>query len=238
MSRSLPIHVGADADEAAAQAARMIAATLRDAISERGRATVAFSGGTTPWAMLRVLSTAKVAWELVDVFQVDERVAPAGDADRNSTHIESTLVRLAPVPKRRWHPIPVEEPDPAGAARRYERALRQSDGAAAGVLDVVHLGLGDDGHTASLVPGDPVLGVTDRLVAPTGIYAGHRRVTLTYPAINAARSIVWLTAGAGKGEMLRRLVAGDPTIPAGRVLQDRAVVVCDEAAAAPLLTER
>jgi 6-phosphogluconolactonase/glucosamine-6-phosphate isomerase/deaminase len=106
------------------------------------------------------------------------------------------------------------------------------------VLDVVHLGLGDDGHTASLVPGDPVLGVTDRLVAPTGPYLGHRRVTLTYPAINAARHIVWLVAGAGKGEMLRRLVAGDPTIPAGRVLQDRAVVVCDEAAAAPLLNER
>jgi 6-phosphogluconolactonase len=83
-----------------------------------------------------------------------------------------------------------------------------------------------------------VLGVTDRLVAPTGEYQSHRRVTLTYPALNAARSIVWLVAGAGKGEMLRRLVAGDGTIPAGRVLQDRAVVVCDEAAAAPLLNER
>jgi 6-phosphogluconolactonase len=185
--------------------------------------------------MLRVLAGETVDWQLVDVFQVDERVAPAGDPDRNSTHIESSLVRLAPVPKSRWHPIPVEEPDPAGAARRYERTLRDT---ADGVLDVVHLGLGDDGHTASLVPGDPVLGVTDRLVAPTGVYAGHRRVTLTYPTLNAARSIVWLAAGAGKGEMLRRLVAGDPTIPAGRVLQDRAVVVCDEAAAAPLLNER
>jgi 6-phosphogluconolactonase len=128
----------------------------------------------------------------------------------------------------------VEEPDPAGAARRYERTVRD---ATDGVLDVVHLGLGDDGHTASLVPGDPVLGVTDRLVAPTGVYQAHRRVTLTYPALNAARRIVWLVAGAGKGEMLRRLVAGDPTIPAGRVLQDRAAVVCDEAAAAPLLSD-
>ncbi len=235
MSRSLPIHVGADADETAAEAARVIGAALLDAIAERGRASVAFSGGTTPWAMLRVLAGAGLDWERVDVFQIDERVAPAGDRDRNATQIESALVRLAPVPKQRWHPIPVEEPDPAGAARRYERTFHDIT---AGVLDVVHLGIGDDGHTASLVPGDPVLGVTDRLVAPTGVYQGHRRVTLTYPALNAARTIVWLVAGAGKGEMLRRLVAGDPTIPAGRVLQDRAVVVCDEAAAAPLLTER
>jgi 6-phosphogluconolactonase len=235
MSRALPIHVGADPDETAADAARIIAASLRDAIAERGRASVAFSGGTSPWAMLRILAGAKVNWELVDVFQVDERVVPHGDADRNATHIEATLVKLAPIAKSRWHPMPVDEPDPAGAARRYERTLRET---ADGVLDVVHLGLGDDGHTASLVPGDPVLGVTDRLVAPAGPYLGHRRVTLTYPAINAARHVVWLVPGAGKGEMLRRLVAGDPTIPAGRVLQDRAVVVCDEAAAAPLLNER
>jgi 6-phosphogluconolactonase len=239
MSRSLPIHLGADADAAAAEAARVIASTLTRAIAERGRASVAFSGGTTPWAMLRVLAASKVAWEMVDVFQVDERVAPDGDPDRNATHIEASLVKLAPVPKSRWHPIPVEEPDPASAARHYERTLRNAlDGIAGRTLDVVHLGLGDDGHTASLIPGDPVLGVTDRLVAPTGVYQDHRRVTLTYAAINAARNIVWLAAGAGKSEMLRRLVAGDPTIPAGRVLQDRAVVVCDEAAAAPLLNER
>ena len=235
MSRSLPIHLGADADDAAAQAAQLVASALGSAIAERGRATVAFSGGTTPWAMLRVLAQSKVAWHLVDVFQVDERVAPAGDPDRNATHIEANLVARAPIGSSRWHPIPVEEPDPANAARRYERIVRDTTG---GVLDVVHLGIGDDGHTASLVPGDPVLGVTDRLVAPTGPYQGHRRVTLTYPALDAARQIVWLAAGAGKGEMLRRLVAGDPTIPAGRVLQDRATVVCDEAAAAPLLTER
>jgi 6-phosphogluconolactonase len=235
MSRSLPIHVGADVDEAAAQAARIIANSLRNAIAERGRATVAFSGGKTPWVMLRALAAASVDWQGVDVFQVDERVVPRDDPDRNATHIEAALIRVAPVPRARWHPIPVDEPDPAGAARHYERTLRD---VVEGDLDVVHLGLGDDGHTASLVPGDPVLGVTDRLVAPTGPYQGHRRVTLTYPAINAARNIVWLVAGTGKGEMLRRLVAGDPTIPAGRVLQDRAVVVCDEAAASPLLSDR
>jgi len=236
MSRELPVHVGADADAAAEQAAELVAQRLRDALAARNHASAAFSGGTTPWSMLRVLARAGLDWERIDVFQVDERVAPAGSDERNATHIEATLVKLAPVPSRRWHPIPVEEPDPAGAARRYERELRDATG---GELDVVHLGLGDDGHTASLVPGDPVLGVTDRLVAATtGEYQGCRRVTLTYAAINAARAVVWLTAGAGKGEMLRRLVAADPTIPAGRVLQDRAVVVSDEAAATPLLTER
>jgi 6-phosphogluconolactonase len=235
MSRSLPIHVGVDADDAAQQAAAMIAADLGAAIRERGRASVAFSGGTTPWTMLRALAGLDVAWERVDVFQVDERVAPAGDADRNATHIESTLISRVPIAPTRWHPIPVEEPDPTGAARNYERTLRALAG---DTLDVVHLGLGPDGHTASLVPGDPVLGETDRLVAATGPYQDHRRVTLTYPALNAARRIVWLTAGAGKGDMVRRLVAGDPTIPAGRVLQDRAVVVCDEVAAALLLDAR
>ncbi|HEX4491936.1 MAG TPA: 6-phosphogluconolactonase [Acidimicrobiia bacterium] len=235
MSRALPIHVGTDADDAAQQAAELIAADLATAIAQRGRASIAFSGGTTPWPMVRALATSKIAWDKVDVFQVDERVAPAGDPDRNATHLQSNLIGRSSIPKRNWHPIPVEEPDPAGAARNYERTLREVAGEA---LDVVHLGLGPDGHTASLVPGDPVLGETERLVAATGPYQGHRRVTLTYPALDAARRIVWFETGAAKGEILRRLVAGDPTIPAGRVLQDRAVVVCDEPAAALLLDGR
>ena len=235
MSRALPIHVGADADDAARQAAELIAADLTSAISQRGRASIAFSGGTSPWGMVRALAASKVAWDKVDVFQVDERVAPAGDPDRNATHIEADFVARASVAKKRWHPIPVEEPDPASAARLYERTLREVAGDA---LDVVHLGIGPDGHTASLVPGDPVLGETERRVAATGAYQGHRRVTLTYPALDAARRIVWFDLGAAKGEMIRRLVAGDPTIPAGRVLQDRAIVVCDEAAAALLLGGR
>jgi 6-phosphogluconolactonase len=235
MSRALPIHVGVDEQDAARQAAELVASELSAAIAQRGHATIAFSGGTTPWAMLRVLATIKLAWDHIDVFQVDERVAPDGDPDRNATHIESELISRASIGKQHWHPIPVQEPDPAAAARLYERTLRDVAGDA---LDVVHLGLGADGHTASLVPGDPVLGETERLVAATGPYQGHRRVTLTYPALDAARRIVWFEAGAAKGEILRRLVAGDPTIPAGRVLQDRAVVVCDEPAAALLLDAR
>jgi 6-phosphogluconolactonase len=235
MSRALPIHVGADADEAAREAAELIAADLTTAIAQRGHASIAFSGGTTPWPMVRALAGSKLAWDKIDVLQVDERVAPAGGPDRNATQIESNLVNRVPVAKQRWHPIPVEEPDPAAAARLYERTVRDVAGDA---IDVVHLGLGPDGHTASLVPGDPVLGETDRLVGATGVYQGHRRVTLTYPALDAARRIVWFETGAAKGEILRRLVACDPTIPAGRVLQDRAVVVCDEAAAALLLGGR
>ncbi len=238
MSTELPVHVGADLDEAAGIAAGIVADALRAAIDARGRASVAFSGGSTPWPMLRALATGaagELDWSRIAVLQVDERVAPSGSDDRNATHIVASLVRRAPVPKGQWYPIPVEEPDPAGAARRYERTVRETAG---GEIDVVHLGIGDDGHTASLVPGDPVLGENDRLVAATGEYEGHRRVTLTYPALAAARSIVWLIVTASKGEMLRRLVAGDATIPAGRVLQDRAVVVTDEPAAAPLLGER
>jgi 6-phosphogluconolactonase/glucosamine-6-phosphate isomerase/deaminase len=159
-------------------------------------------------------------------------VAPDGDPARNLNDLEAALLSKVPATA---HLFAVTDPDLDAAAAAYAADLHA---ACDGILDVVHLGLGDDGHTASLVPGDPVLGVTDRLVAPTGPYQEHRRVTLTYPALNAARQIVWLTAGASKAEMLRRLVAGDPTIPAGRVLQDRASVVCDEAAAAPLLNDR
>ena len=99
------------------------------------------------------------------------------------------------------------------------------------MLDLVHLGLGADGHTASLVPGDPVLDVKDRDVALTGIYRGARRMTLTYPIINRSRRILWVVTGSEKMEMLLRLRNMDATIPAGRIRQDRAVVLADRSAA-------
>ena len=222
--------VFADDREVAHQAARFIAAEARAAVAARGRFVLAVSGGHTPWVMLRDLADEDVPWGQLDLVQVDERVAPTGHADRNLTHLHESLLDLAPIPPERVHAMPVEAADLVGAAASYSATL----GAIAGtppVLDLVHLGLGPDGHTASLVPADPVLDLTDRDVALAGPYQDRERMTLTYPTINRARRILWVVTGAAKADMLARLRAGDPTIPAGRVSQERAVVFADRAAA-------
>jgi 6-phosphogluconolactonase len=181
--------------------------------------------------MLRALAAENVPWKGMHVVQVDERVAPAGDPDRNLRHLRDSLLAHAPLPPEQIHAMAVESPDLEGAAAQYARVLEQIAGSPP-VLDLTHLGLGPDGHTASLVPGDPVLDVTDRDVAPTvTAYQGRRRMTLTYPAINRSRRILWLVTGSEKVAMLARLLAGDRTIPAGRVRQDEAIVLADRAAA-------
>jgi 6-phosphogluconolactonase len=225
-----------DDDEKAAQAAAArIAAEARTLVMARGRFVLAVSGGKTPWIMLRALGTEDVPWPSVHIVQVDERIAPAGSPDRNLTHLrESLLGRPAgagapPLRPEQIHAMPVESDDLEAAARQYSETLQSLSGSPP-VLDLVHLGLGPDGHTASLVPGDPVLGITDADVALTGIYQSRRRMTLTYPALNRARRILWLATGAEKSAMLTRLRAADPTIPAGRVRQDQAVIIADRAA--------
>jgi 6-phosphogluconolactonase len=227
------IEVLADDATVARQGAVLVAAEARAAVAARGRFVVAFSGGHTPWQMLRALANEDVPWVGVHVVQVDERVAPAGDPDRNLTHLSDTLLAHAPMRPEQVHAMPVEEPDLEAAAARYAGTLQAIAGPEP-VLDLVHLGLGPDGHTASLVPGDPALGVTDRDVAVTGPYQGRRRMTLTYPILNRSRRILWLATGAGKADMLVRLRDGDPTIPAGRVRPDQALVLADQAAAARL----
>jgi 6-phosphogluconolactonase len=227
----MEMRILADADEVAREAAAMIAAEARTAVVARGRFIVALSGGSTPWRMLRALAAKDVPWERVHVVQVDERVAPAGHPDRNLTHIRESLLEHAPLRSGQIHPMPVEEKDLAAAAGRYALTLREIAGSPP-VLDLVHLGLGPDGHTASLVPGDPVLDVTDTDVALAGIYQGRRRMTLTYPILNRARRILWLVTGSDKAGMLARLRGGDLSIPAGRVRRDRALVLADRAAAA------
>ena len=197
----------------------------------RAYSVVAVSGGTTPWVMLRALAAEDLPWPAVHVVQVDERVAPAGDARRNLTHLHESLLAQAPIPRGNIHAMPVEDADLAAAARRYEATLRELCGTPA-VLDLVHLGMGPDGHTASLVPGDAVLDVADTDVALTGgLYQGTRRMTLTYPAIDRAARILWLVTGAEKVAMLERMIAGDRSIPSGRVRADRATVLADRAAA-------
>lgn len=227
----MKIEILADADTVAREAAAFVAAEARASAAARGRFIVAVSGGHTPWQMLRDLAGQDVPWDRVHVVQVDERVAPAGDPDRNLTHLRESLLARAPLRPEQIYAMPVEAADLDAAAAQYARAL----GAVAGsplVLDLAHLGLGPDGHTASLVPGDPVLDVMDRDVAPTvGAYQGRRRLTLTYPALDRARRVLWLVTGGEKVGMLERLRAGDRSIPAGRVSQDRALVLADRAAA-------
>jgi 6-phosphogluconolactonase len=225
------VEILADDGAVARAGAAFIAGEARAAVAARGRFTVALSGGRTPWVMLRALAaTADVPWAGVHVFQVDERMAPAGDADRNLTHLRESLLDRAPLRPENVHAMPVEFPEHAVAAARYAATLRELAGAPP-ALDLVHLGLGPDGHTASLVPDDPVLGVADADVAVTGVYQGRHRMTLTYPAIDRARRILWLVTGAEKAAMLARLRRADPGIPAGRVRQENALLLADRAAA-------
>ncbi|HJS26508.1 MAG TPA: 6-phosphogluconolactonase [Actinomycetota bacterium] len=208
-----------DADAVARRAAEVVAAAAREAIGARGRFTFAVSGGRTPWEMFRELSAEDVPWDRVGIWQVDERVAPDGDPDRNLTELASILPADADL-----CPMPVTDADLEAAAERYAASLPET-------FDLIHLGMGDDGHTASLVPGDPVLEVTDRDVALTGEYRGLRRMTFTYPVLGRARAVLWLITGEDKAPMLRRLLAGDPSIAAGRVAAASRLVVADAAAA-------
>jgi 6-phosphogluconolactonase len=229
----MAIEVLADADAVARRAAVLIAAQAREAVLTRQRFVVAVSGGRTPWQMLRALAGEDVPWDGVHVVQVDERVAPGGHPDRNLTHLHESLLEHAPLRPERIHAMPVEGSDLAAAATRYAQTLRELAGSPS-VLDLVHLGLGADGHTASLVPGDPVLDVDDADVALTGVYQGRRRMTLTYPVLNRARCVLWVVTGGEKVGMLTRLRDKDLSIPAGRVSQAHALVLADSGAAGHL----
>ena len=216
---ALEVEVLPDAQAVAQRGAEIFASAAAAAIAERGLLTFAVSGGRTPWAMFADLA-GKLPWEKVTIFQVDERIAPDGDPDRNLTQLERSLPPGGAADVRA---MPVWAEDLEEAAAMYAAALPER-------LDLVHLGLGPDGHTASLIPGDPVLDVSDRDVAVTGEYQGRRRMTLTYPVLNRARQILWLVTGDDKVDALARLRAGDPSIPAGRVSTANALVVADEAA--------
>jgi 6-phosphogluconolactonase len=226
----MKISVFPDADTVAGEAAKLIAKEARDAVAARGKFVMAVSGGKTPWLMLRDLSHEDVPWNAVHVVQVDERIAPPGDPDRNLTHLRESLLTNAPLRPEQIHEMPVNSPNIESACMQYALTLEKIAGSPS-VLDLVHLGLGPDGHTASLVPKDPVLDVKDADVALTGIYQGRPRMTLTYPIINRSRFVLWLVTGEEKAGLLPRLLAGDVSIPAGHVRANRAVVLADRAAA-------
>jgi 6-phosphogluconolactonase len=224
----MTIEVLADTRSVARRGAQWIAAQASSAIAARGRFALGVSGGTAPSVMFRELASEDVNWDCVDIVQMDERLAPAGDRDRNLTMLRESL-SAAPRAIARIHPMPMANA-PAEGAARYVKVL-ESIGGVPPVLDVAHLGLGADGHTASLVPGDPVLDVADADVAWTGEYQGRRRMTLTFPLLNRARQILWVVTGVEKAPALVRLLKGDPAIPAGRVRPHAALVLADRAAA-------
>ena len=226
----MKIEVYPDDDVVARKAAAVIAAAARAAVTSRGRFIMAVSGGHTPWRMLRALASDELPWQQVHIAQVDERVVPAADPDRNLAHLRASPLDHAPLPPDHIHAMPVEAADLDRAAEQYTLTLRDVAGSPP-VLDLVHLGLGPDGHTASLVPGDPVLDITDADVAATGSYHGRRRMTLTFPIINRSRLVLWLVTGSEKAATLVRLRDGDRSIPASRVRQDRSLVLADRAAA-------
>jgi len=226
----MKIEILDNADAVALAAAVTIAADARDAVAARGRYIIAVSGGHTPWVMLKELASQDVPWSNVHVFQVDERIAPDGDPDRNLTHLRASLLEKAPLPPQNLHAMPVEMPDLSAAAKLYAKTLETIAGTPP-VLDLAHLGLGPDGHTASLVPGDAVLDVNDTDVGLTGVYMGRRRMTLTYPMLNRSRRILWLVTGADKATMFPRLCNADTAIPAGRISQGQALLLADRAAA-------
>jgi 6-phosphogluconolactonase len=220
---AIDLEVAGDEKAAARRAAELIAATGSAAVAERKIFSLAMSGGRSPWAMLAILGELEeMPWAETELFQVDERIASPGSEDRNLTHM---VLGLSMDHQAMLRPMPVTQRDLGAAARDYENTLPDP-------LDCVHLGLGPDGHTASLVPGDPVLDVVDRRVAITETsYQGHPRMTLTYPALASARKIVWLITGPDKVDALSKLLAGDTSIPAGRVENDEMIIVADEAAA-------
>lgn len=222
-----------DTASVAERAAAIIAAEAKAAVKERGRFVLAVSGGHSPRLMFRSLATLALPWSSIHIVQVDERVAPEGDPDRNLTLLRESLLDHVPFPPEQLHPMPVGIADLEAAAAEYAETLRKIAGSPP-VIDLTHLGLGPDGHTASLVPGDPVLNITDRDIGITGLYQGRRRMTLTYPALNRSKRILWVVTGSDKAPMVVRLLDGDPSIPAGRIRSEGAVLIADSAAAATL----
>jgi len=210
-----------DAGTLARSAAAFVAVRARQAVATKGNFTFAVSGGRTPWTMFAELSSCHMPWAHTVIYQVDERVAPDGDPDRNLTSLMAAIANAQTPPLVMAMPVNADDLDTS--AREYGAMLPAR-------LDMVHLGLGPDGHTASLIPGDPVLDVTDRPIALTQPYQGRRRLTMTYPTLARADQILWLVTGEDKQGPLKLLLEGDTSIPAGRVEATRSLIMADQEA--------
>ena len=226
-SPPLRVEVHPDATVVSRRAAATIAEAARQAIRQRDRFVLALSGGNTPQQMLRFLAAEIIDWQKVHVVQVDERVAPTGSSDRNLTQLRETLFARAPIPAEQIHAMPVDSFDLAAAAVGYGHLLTSLAGSPP-LLDLVHLGLGTDGHTASLVSGAAAMEVHSADVAVTEAYRGWRRMTLTFPIINRARRILWLVTGEEKAEVVARLARGDHSLLASRISRTQALLLTDQ----------
>lgn len=226
----MDIRVAPNDVRAAEVAARSIATRLRNAVRQRGRASLALSGGGGLGAMFGVLAGLPVPWASVDIVQVDERVAPEGSDDRNATQLRDQLIDSLTTHRPRVHLLPVEGDDRDGQLRTARAVIERL-----APLDVVHLGVGQDGHTASWPPGSAV----PHAQAPvewTPVFNGFERMTLTAGPVNSARSRIVLVTGQAKAPVVARWLAGDPALPVSLVRRGGTCAVLDEAAAA--LAER
>lgn len=213
------IEVCLDAEQVASRAADFIYDMAQRSVAKSGSFRFAFSGGSTPWRMFELLAAMRMPWDATELYQVDERVAPDGDPERNLTHLLQCLEGISVS----INAMPVTSANLDAAAATYASQLPTA-------FELVHLGLGVDGHTASLLPGDPLLDETRALVGITGTYQGHRRMSLTFPVLDAADQVLWLVAGSEKSSALEKLRAGDTSIPAGRVHPRRSLMIVDKAA--------
>jgi 6-phosphogluconolactonase len=233
------LEVAADATQLARVCAERIAALLDLALDERDRAHVALSGGTTPAAAYRLLNQEHLPWNRVDVVLGDERWVSATDPASNARMLRETLLAEGgPGAQARFHPVPTELPTPEASVDAFERYVRDLCPGDPPVFDVMLLGLGDDGHTASLFPGTPATQERTRLVT-IGAGKGMERISLTAPVLSAARQVMFLVSGSGKGEALRRLL--DPAeqaerTPAKLVQPQAPVLVLADAEAAQALS--
>ncbi|HZU07172.1 MAG TPA: 6-phosphogluconolactonase [Chloroflexota bacterium] len=225
MRETRAIHVAEDLEALSQQAARFVAETVAAAVAARGRCTLALAGGTTPRRTYELLAAPPlreaVPWEAVHLFWGDERCVPPDHPDSNYRLVRESLLAHIAIPPPNVHRVPTEIGPPAVVAAHYERELRGHfalEVTDVPQFDLILLGMGADGHTASLFPGSPALEETRRLVVPSRVeYLPHERVTLTLPVLNAARVLAFLVAGADKAPALTRALAGDPAVPAARV---------------------
>jgi 6-phosphogluconolactonase len=228
------VEVLANPEALAERAVEIVVQVGSRAIDERGLFVWAVSGGSTPRRMLELLGGRRdLDWSRTHLCQVDERLAPDGDPDRNATMLTEALLTPEFLGNNQpagiwWMPVTDEDPDAAAAA--YADLLDALSGHPL-IFDLIQLGMGGDGHTASLVPGDPILSIDDKDVALTAEYNGRRRMSLTWPVLDRAKELLWVVGGSSKQDAVRLLLSNDPSIPATLPTQARATVLLDVDAA-------